>query len=103
MSAEMGLILGLGLVAYMVMTLAKEFEERKDQMHKSLLAFAMFFIIGMEYTARGIAISSGYTRAETAYTFALVITVLAFLGMIYRIYQQVKSEAQNSSAMDGFN
>lgn len=102
MTAEQGLILGLGLVAYMVMTLAKEFEERKDQMHKSLLAFAMFFIIGMEYTARGIAKSTGYTRAETAYTFALVITVLAFLAMIYRIYQQIKEEAQNQSAMEGF-
>jgi len=100
MSAELGLILGLGLVAYMVKELAESFEEKKDQMHKSLLAFAMFFIIGMEWTARGIAKSSGYVRAETAYTFAMVITTLAFLGMIYRIYQQVKSEAQNDSSME---
>lgn len=101
MSVEQGLILGLGLVAYMVMTLAKEFEERKDQIHKSLLAFAMFFINGMVYTALGIAKQNNYGNAETAYSFTLVITVLAFLGMIYRIYQQVKSEAQNDSAMEG--
>jgi len=99
MSASMGLILGLGLVAFMIKTLAEDFEQKKDQMHKSLLAFAVFFIIGMEYTAIGIASANGFANAQAAYQFSLVVTVLVFFGMIYRIYQQVKSEAQNSSSM----
>jgi len=101
MSASMGLILGLGLVAFMIKTLAEDFEQKKDQMHKSLLAFAVFFIIGMEYTALGIAQNQGFDNATTAYTFSIVLTVIMLLAMIYRIYKQIKDEAQSSSSMEG--
>lgn len=103
MTAEQGLILGLGLIGYLVWTLAERFEERKDQMHKSLLALSTFFILGMEYTALGIAQSQSFSNAKTAYSFALVITALMLLGMIYRIYKQVKEEAKNTSSMEGLN
>ncbi|MFB6192653.1 MAG: hypothetical protein ABEK00_00205 [Candidatus Nanohaloarchaea archaeon] len=100
MSAEQGLIVGLGIIAYLTWNLAENFKEIRDQMHKSLLALSTFFILGMEYTARGIAQSAGYNAAETAYTFSLVITTLLLLGMIYKIYKQVKEEAQSGS-MEG--
>lgn len=99
MSAAQALVLGLAVVAYMVAKLAEDFQEKKDNMHKSLLAFATFFIIGMEYTALGIAQAQSYSNAAQAYQFALVVTTLTFFGMIYRIYQKVKSEAQDSSSM----
>jgi hypothetical protein len=99
MSAAQGLILGLAVIAYMVKELAENFEEKKDQLHKSLLAFSTFFIMGMEFTAIGIAKKNSYGNAEAAYTFALVITVLVFLGMVYRIYKKIKEEARSSSKM----
>jgi len=101
MSAAQGLILGLFGVAYIVKELAEQFEEKQDQIHKSLLAFSTMFIMGMEYTAIGIAQAQSYTNAENAYTFALVVTTLVFLGMMYKIVKQVIDEAQNSSSMEG--
>lgn len=99
MSAAQGLILGLAVIAYLIQRLAENFEQKKQEMHKALLAFATFFLIGMEYTAIGIAQANNYSNAEVAYQFTLIVTVLVFLGMIYRIYQQMKTEAQNNSQM----
>jgi len=103
MTAEQGLILGLGIIAYLVWNLAEKFEEKKQQMHKSLLTLSTFFIIGLEYTALGIAQKNSFSNAVTAYQFSLIITVLLLLGMVYRIYQQIKDEAQNNSSMEGLN
>jgi len=101
MAAETGLILGLLGVAYIIHDLATGFEEKKDKIHKSLMAFSVLFIAGMEYTAIGIAQSKSLPKAENAYTFALMVTLLVFLGMIYRIIMQMKEEAQKDSSMKG--
>ena len=101
MTAEQSLILGVGLIAFLVWNLAQRFEEQRDQIHKSLLALSTFFIIGMEYTALGIAQNQGFDNAVTAYTFSIVLTVIMLLAMIYRIYKQIKDEAQSSSSMEG--
>lgn len=101
MSAELGLIAGLLGIAYMVKNLAVSFEEQKDKMHKALLAFSVMFLIGMEYTAIGIADTAGYSNAANVYTFTLIVTSLVFLGMMYRIIYQMKEEMQNDSQMGG--
>lgn len=99
MTAATGLILGLFGVAYILKELATEFENKQDKIHKSLLAFSTLFIAGMEYSAIGIAKSNSYANAKDAYTFALLITSLVFLGMLYKIIQQMKEEIQNNGSM----
>lgn len=100
MSAEFGLIAGLGIIAYVLIDIAEEVEDSESQINQGIFTLSLFFMIGLEYTAYGIAKSQGFGNAETAYLSALLITAVSFLGLLGQLVQAVLEKTNDSSAMD---
>jgi len=99
-SAELGLIAGLGIIAYVLIEIAEEVEDSESQINQGIFTLSLFFMIGLEYTAYGIAKTQGFGNAETAYLAALLITGVSFLGLLGHLVQGVMSKTSDSSEME---
>jgi len=99
-SAELGLIAGLGIIAYVLIEIAEEVEDSESQINQGIFTLSLFFMIGLEYTAYGIAESQGFGNAEIAYLAALLITGVSFLGLLGHLVQGVMSKTSDSSEME---
>jgi len=100
MSAELGLIAGLGIIAYVLIEIAEEVEDSESQINQGIFTLSLFFMIALEYTAYGIAQSQGFQNAETAYLVALLITGVSFLGLLGQLVQAVMQKTSDKSVMD---
>lgn len=100
MSAELGLIAGLGIIAYVLIQIAEEVEDSESQINQGIFTLSVFFMIGLEYTAYGIAQSQGFGNAEIAYLVALLVTSISFLGLLGHLVQTILEKASDDSVMD---
>jgi len=100
MSAELGLIAGLGIIAYVLIEVAEEVEDSDSQINQGIFTLSLFFMIGLEYTAYGIAQSQGFGNAEIAYLVALLVTSISFLGLLGHLVQGVLEKTSDQSMMD---
>jgi uncharacterized membrane protein YhdT len=100
MSAELGLIAGLGIIAYVLIEIAEEVEDSESQINQGIFTLSLFFMIGLEYTAYGIAQSQGFGNAEIAYLVALLITSISFLGLLAQLVQGVLQKTNDKSALE---
>lgn len=100
MSAELGLIAGLGIIAYVLIEIAEEVEDAETQINQGIFTLSLLFMISLEYTAYGIAQSQGFANAEKAYLVALLITTLSFLGLLALFVQGMLEKAGKDDFMD---
>jgi uncharacterized membrane protein YhdT len=100
MSAELGLIAGLGIIAYVLIEVAEEVEDSDSQINQGIFTLSLLFMIGLEYTAYGIATDQGFANAEIAYLVALLVTGISFLGMLGHLVQTVMEKTSDKSVMD---
>jgi len=100
MSAELAMITGLGIIAFILIKLAKEIEDAETQINQGLFTLSILFMVGLEYTAYGIAQSQNLQNAELAYLAALLITLLAFFGLLAQFVGKIKEKA-GSDEMEG--
>lgn len=100
MSAELGLISGLGIIAYVLIEIAEEVEDSESQINQGIFTLSLFFMIGLEYTAYGIAQSQGFANAQIAYLVALLVTSVSFMGLLGHLVQGVLEKTSDSSVMD---
>lgn len=100
MSAELGLISGLGIIAYVLIQIAEEAEDSESQINQGIFTLSVFFILGLEYTAYGIAQSQSFLNAETAYLVALIITSVAFLGLLAQFTQNILNKTSDSDELE---
>lgn len=99
MSVENSLIIGLATTVWLTIKLSKEFMDADTQMHEALFALCNLFVIGMIYTGLGIAQNSTYTKAEAAYTTALLITTVSFIGYLTLLIKSYMDENQKESLL----
>lgn len=78
MSAELALVSGLGVVAYLLLQTSKNLKEEESQENAFLFALSWIFVIGMQYTAYGIAQAQDYGNAENAYLAGLIVSLAVF-------------------------
>lgn len=98
----MALVTGLGVIVYLVHKAATEFEEEEKQINKLLYTLSLLPVIGLEWTAYGIAQSNGYSNGETAYLVALLFTSLAFTGLMLKTVEDVVRDVkEDDSKVDG--
>lgn len=100
MSAELGLIAGLGIIAYVLIEIAEEVEDAETEINQGIFTLSLLFMIALEYTAYGIAQSQGFGNAETAYLVALFITSLSFLGLLAQLAQTIIDKTNDNNAME---
>jgi len=100
MSAELGLIAGLGIIAYVLIQIAEEVEDAETQINQGIFTLSLLFMIALEYTAYGIAKTQGFGNAETAYLVALFITSISFLGLLTQFAQAILEKTGEDNAMD---
>lgn len=100
MSAELGLIAGLGIIAYILIEIAEEVEDAESQINQGIFTLSLVFMIGLEYTAYGIAQSQGFGNAETAYLAALLITSVSFLGLLALFAQGILEKAGSEDELE---
>jgi len=100
MSAELGLIAGLGIIAYMLVEIAEEIEDSETEINQGIFVLSMIFIIGLEYTGYGIAKTGGYSNAETAYLAALLVTMLSFIGIIAQFANNLLDKTREEDALE---
>ena len=100
MSAELGLIAGLGIIAYVLIEIAEEVENSESQINQGIFTLSLFFMIGLEYTAYGIAQTQDFGNAEIAYLVALLVTSVSFLGLLGHLVQGILEKAGDDSVMD---
>lgn len=101
MSAELGLIAGLGIIAYLLVEIAEEVQDSDSEINQGIFTLSVFFIIGLEWTAYGIAQSQDFQNAEIAYLVALVITLISFLGLIAVFGQGLLEKSRDNDEMEG--
>lgn len=99
MSAELALISGLGIIAYILIKLATKIEEEDTTVNQGIFALSLLFMILLEWTAYGFAQSQGFGNAVTAYLAALVLTLLGFIGMMAHLVQGIR-EKSGQDAME---
>lgn len=102
MSAELAMIIGLGLVAYMTLRINEKFKESETMMEEAVNLLSMFFLIGLEYTGYGISTNHSLSNASDAYLVALMITVVIFLALLVKLVQRYWVETRDNSEMEGF-
>jgi len=100
MSAELGLIAGLGIIAYVLIEIAEEVEDAETQINQGIFTLSLIFMIGLEYTAYGIAKSQGFGNAEKAYLVALFITSLSLVGLLVLFAQGIMEKAGDKDHME---
>ena len=100
MSAELGLIAGLGIIAYVLIEIAQEVEDSESQINQGIFTLSLFFMIGLEYTAYGIAQTQDFGNAEIAYLVALLVTSVSFVGLLGHLVQGILEKAGDDSVMD---
>ena len=100
MSAEFGLIAGLGIIAYVLIEIAEEVEDSESQINQGIFTLSLFFMIGLEYTAYGIAKTHNFSNAEIAYLVALLVTTVSFLGLLAHLVQGILEKTSDNSAMN---
>lgn len=100
MSAELGLIAGLGIIAYVLINLATRIEEEETTVNQGIFTLSLLFMILLEWTAYGFAKTQGFSNAETAYLASLVLTLIAFIGLITHLLQGIK-EKSGEDEMEG--
>jgi len=100
MSAELALVSGLGILGYILIQISQKFEDAETQVNQGIFTLSVLFMIGLEYTAYGIAQSQGFANAEIAYLVALFITGISFLGLLARFVQSVLDKAGDDDVME---
>ena len=100
MSAQLALVSGLGIIAYVLIQIAEEAEDAETQINQGIFTLSLLFMIGLEYTAYGIAQNQGLGNAETAYLVALLITSLSFLGLLAQLIQDIMEKAGEDDPME---
>jgi len=100
MSAELGLIAGLGIIAYVLIQIAEKVEDSNSEINQGIFTLSLFFIIALEYTAYGIAQNQGFGNAELAYLVALLVTGVSFLGLLGMLVQGILEKTGDNSMMD---
>jgi len=101
MSAELGLIAGLGIIAYVLIQIAEEVEDAESQINQGIFTLSLLFMVGLEYTAYGIAQTQGFENAEIAYLAALLITSVSFLGILGHLVRGVIAKSKDKDELDG--
>lgn len=99
MSAELGLIAGLGIIAYVLIEIAEEVENAETQINQGIFTLSLLFMIALEYTAYGIAQSQSFANAQKAYLVALLITTVSFLGLLALFVQGMLEKAGKDDLM----
>ena len=100
MSAELALVSGLGIIAYILIQIAEEAENAETQINQGIFTLSLLFMIGLEYTAYGVAQNQGLGNAEIAYLVALLITSLSFLGLLGQLIQDIVEKAGEDDPME---
>lgn len=100
MSAELALISGLGIIAYVLINLATKIEEEETTINQGIFTLSLLFMVLLEWTGYGIAQSQGFGNAEIAYLVSLVLTLLAFIGLIAHLLQGIRNKS-NEDQMEG--
>jgi len=100
MSAQLALVSGLGIIAYVLIQIAEEAEDAETQINQGIFTLSLLFMIGLEYTAYGIAQNQGLGNAEIAYLVALLITSLSFLGLLGQLIQDIMEKAGEDDPME---
>ena len=100
MSAELAAVSGLGIIAYVLIQIAQKVEESESQINQGVFTLSLFFMIGLEYAAYGIAGSHSLENAEIAYLAALLVTVVCFLGLLAHLVQGILEKTSDNSEMD---
>jgi len=100
MSAELALVSGLGIIAYVLIQIAEEVEDAETEINQGIFTLSLLFMIALEYTAYGVAQTQDFGNAETAYLVALFITSLSFLGLLARFAQAMLDKTSDNNAME---
>lgn len=107
MSLELAMITGLGITSFMTVKLLQKFRESNTMVEEAVNTLSIFFIIGLEYAAYGLADSNGLTNSKDAYIIALLITVLIFMSMLVRLviryWNQTKEDNEFGYFQNGGN
>lgn len=102
MSAELALVTGLAVTAFLALKISDEFREADSMIEEAVNILSIFFLIGLMYTGHGIATDQSLSNAQDAYLVGLMLTVFVFLGLLIQLVQRYRKENRETT-LGGFS
>lgn len=102
MSAELAMITGLGLVAFLALKISNRFKEAESMMEEGTALLSMLFLVGLQYAGHGIASSNAFSNAQDAYLVGLLVTVTLFTGLMIELILNYWNQTQEDNEFGYF-
>lgn len=103
MSAELAMITGLALTAFMGVKLSNEFKKAETMLEEAVNLLSFLFLIGLLYAGHGISQSASLSNARDAYLVGLIVAVLIFLGLMVKLVHRYWVETRDNSEFGYFD